>query len=175
MTLNEVKELLKRIKSHYNTFVLDEYKIKEWHEVLKEYDSLEVNKKLESHLRSEQYGMNEPKVYYLVKYLVKVEERKDIGNILVRCHLCNKKMDLKDYDLHYGRELSVDYIEKQALKHFNKQIDREKYLGMNQVEFDEKYDILIERIHDLTDDLEEKKGLENIILTKGGFEIKYGQ
>ena len=57
-------------------------------------------------------------------------------------------MLLKDYDKHYERESSVDYVERQALKYFNKQIDRARYLEMNEEDFNERYTQLLTNIKD---------------------------
>ena len=56
MTIQETKQFMTRIKQHYQEFVIDNYKIDEWYKELKSYDYDEVNKKLDEHLRNEQYG-----------------------------------------------------------------------------------------------------------------------
>ena len=74
MEKKQVIEFMDRIKSHYQEFIIDDFKIKEWYDELKDYSYEDVNKKLDEHLRSEQYGNFIPKVYFLTKFLTKEKE-----------------------------------------------------------------------------------------------------
>ena len=65
MDKKETKKFMERIKSHYQEFIIDEFKFSEWHGKLKYYDAEDVNAKLDEHLSSEVYGEQIPKVYFL--------------------------------------------------------------------------------------------------------------
>ena len=71
MERKQVVDLLKRIKYNYNEFIVDDYTITEWYKELKDYELEDVMDKLDQHFRSEQYGKQPPKVYFLTKYLTK--------------------------------------------------------------------------------------------------------
>ena len=62
MTIRETNEFMERIKSHYQEFVIDDFKIKEWYKELSNYDADDINNKLDEHLRSEVYGDQIPKL-----------------------------------------------------------------------------------------------------------------
>ena len=151
MTKEDVKDLFKRIKSHYSNFdITDDFKFKEWLKYLKDYDSASVNYQLEKWLKSD-YGTYEPKVDNLIKW---AKKKSEAGKpIYVRCQLCKETMLLENYEAHIHRESSVDYMTKMAKKYLNKEIDYDKYMTMSQELFDEKYDKLLEVIKDKVDDV----------------------
>ena len=98
MTILETNEFMKRIKSHYQEFVIDEFKQDEWYKELKKYDYEDVSKKFEEHLRSETYGEYIPKLYFLTKYLIPSNKKGEIKEYTVHCQICNKAVDYKEYD-----------------------------------------------------------------------------
>src|SRR5574344_566327 len=127
MTRDDVKGLFKRIKSNYPTFIVDDYKLTEWFKELEDYNIEEINKKLEEHMRSENFGQYEPKVYFLTKYLIKEKDKKNSDGIMISCTFCNKLVKLNEYDNHYHKCSSIDYINRQSKKYFGKEIDKDKY------------------------------------------------
>ena len=146
MTEKEVKQLLLTVSSQYQSFKVDDYVVKEWLNYCKDYSKEDVELKYRQHLVGD-YKDRIPNIAYMTKYLVRINDKDKA--ITIRCQLCGEAMLLKDYDKHYARESSVNYIEKQALKYFNKPIDRTKYLEMNEEEFDERYTKLLTTIKDL--------------------------
>lgn len=146
MERKDVSTIMKRIKSHYQEFVVDDFKLEEWYKELKDYSLDDVMEKLEQHFRSEQYGNQIPKVYFLTKYLVKESEKNKKKEIYVRCQLCGKTVSLDDYDKHYDRCSSIEYLNRQSIKYFDKEIDKEKYFLIDQDTFDEKYDKVLQYV-----------------------------
>ena len=140
MELKDVKLILNRIKVNYPNFVNDDYTRSEWYRELKDYSLEDVMEKLEQHFRSEQYGNQIPKVYFLTKYLKKEKDKDKIENVFVGCQICGKSIELKEYDKHYDRCSSIDYLNRQSVKYFNKEIDKEKYYLIDDNTFKEKYD-----------------------------------
>lgn len=164
MELKEVSMLLKRIKSHYQEFIVDDFKVNEWYKELKDYSLDDVMEKLEQHFRSEQYGNQIPKVYFLTKYITK---EKDKNKELVgsqQCNVCHKFINLKEFEKHFDRCSSVDYLNRRSIDYFEKPIDKEKYMNMEQRLFDEKYNKMCYYIFEHTQNAQEKYCLEHYLM-----------
>lgn len=164
MELKEVSMLLKRIKSHYQEFIVDDFKVNEWYKELKDYSLEDVMDRLEQHFRSEQYGNQIPKVYFLTKYLTKEQDKGKELTGSERCHVCNKWINIKEFEKHFDRCSSVDYLNRRNIQYFNKPIDKEKYMIMEQKEFDEKYNKMCYYIYEQTQDPREKEYLEHYLM-----------
>ena len=166
MTIQETNKLMERIKQHYQEFIIDDYKIEEWFKELSKYDSEDVNKKLDQHLRSEQYGQHIPKLFFLTKNLITTEEKEKHSEHIVFCQICRRRMRFEEYGTHIERCLSVDYLEKQFKKYNLQNFNKEALLKMTQVEFDRLYDKVLKYVQDKTKDETEKKRIEVIFKSK---------
>lgn len=164
MTIKETNDLLKRIKQHYQGFIVDDYKIEEWHRELKEYSYADVNKKLEEHLRSENYGSQIPKVYFLTKHLTKEKDKGKVEELIVRCSICGKIIKYKDFQEHMDRCNSVEFINLQSKKLFGKEIDKDRYRAMDNEEFDKIYNKLLEKILQTSKNKDEIERIENYMI-----------
>ena len=169
MTIKEATSFMERIKQHYQDFIIDEYKIDEWYKDLQYYNYQEVNKKLDEHLRSEKYGESIPKLHFLLMYLTKEEDKgKDwLLEKQVRCSVCGKIMNYYDYERHYNRHSSIEYISMQYKKYKDEDIDKEKLMNMPESEFNVKYDKILEFVLDNTKDKEEKERIEKYFIGRG--------
>ena len=78
MTKEETKNLFRRIKSHYQEFSIDEFKLDEWYKELKQYSYEDVTSRFELHLSSEEYGQLSPKLWFLKKGLRTIDEKKNL-------------------------------------------------------------------------------------------------
>jgi hypothetical protein len=156
MTTDEVKLLMKRIKSHYSTFVSDDYKFNEWYNELKNYSNKDVNKKLESHLNSVEFSDKEPQLYFLTRYLKPINTKAQDQKYSLTCPMCNECVRGENFDTHYGRCNSTRYIIKQTKKYLNKDLNRDVLMNMQEEEFNEKYDKLLKIIQRGTDDQREE-------------------
>ena len=142
MKKNEVNEILKRIKSNYQDFIVDDYKTNEWNKELKDYDFEDVMKKVEEHMRSEDYGSFPPKLYFLTKYLQTTSEKNTKTNYLLQCTICGEYIPESEYDEHYDRCMDVDYIVRIRKKYFNKDITKEmrnRFMSLSKEQFDTKF------------------------------------
>lgn len=139
MTIKETNEFMERIKSHYQEFIIDDFKIKEWHKELAQYDSEDVNKKLEQHLKSEIYGDSIPKLYFLTRYLIPTEDKGKINHHYVECQLCQQSVFDSDYDNHYKRCSSATTIARDMKKYFNMNVNYQIMMNMTEKDFDELY------------------------------------
>lgn len=173
MTRDEVKKLMNRIKNNYPTFVYDDYKLTEWCKELKDYDETDVHNKLEEHMRNENFGRQEPKVYFLTKYLQKVGVKDDTQDMFVYCSLCRKLIRVKGYRKHYDRCSSIEYISKQVLKYKGQVIDKKKYYAMSDESFEQMYNKFLRDIADMTTDEIEKKRILAIMQSIEGKQIKF--
>ena len=140
MTTNEVQDFMQRIKSHYQEFIIDEFKFNEWYNELKEYDSNDINKKFEEHLKSETYGNYIPKINFLTKGLRKIGEPGiDKSQIYVRCGRCSKTISLDKKNEHDNLCIDIDFMNFLSEKYLGKPIDKEKCFQMPRQEFYEKF------------------------------------
>ena len=169
MTIQETSKLLKRIKQHYQDFVVDEYKTEEWFGELKKYDVEDVNKKLEEHLKNEQFGRTIPKVYFLIKNLKTIEEKQKLENQIefVYCPLCRTKIQTLDFELHFERCSSVNYVMKQYEKYFEKKLNWQNLMNMSEEEFSKKYYKLLKYVQKSTENDLEMKAIERVFNTTG--------
>lgn len=164
MTVQETNDFLKRIKQHYQDFIIDNSKLDEWYKELKDYSLKDVNKKLDEHLRNEYYGNQIPKVFFLTKHLVKEKDKDKTDNLLVRCSLCGKVIKYLNFQNHMDRCNSVEFINLQSKKLFSKEIDKQRYREMPDEDFDKIYNKLLERILQTSDDKEEIKRINNYMI-----------
>ena len=162
MTKQELKDFMQRIKSHYQEFIIDDYKMNEWYKELKDYDYFDVNTKLEEHLKSQDYGSYIPKVHFLTKYLTKSNDKSKIKIHKVQCPNCHAEVLIDDFDNHYDRCSSVDYAIAKTKQYLNKTLNRESLMNMPQIEFVEKYEKLLKYILQNTKDEKERKRIQNI-------------
>lgn len=163
---------LKRIKSHYQEFTVDDFKVDEWYKELKDYDFDDINRKLESHLRSEEYGSAIPKVHFLTKWLKKSKDKGKVFSYEVNCPICKKWLDKDEFNRHYDRCSSINYLNKQSLKYKGEEIDKEIYLNLSYEDFNKKYDAICEYVYKHTEDEDEKKYLRNYLNSKYGGKIE---
>ena len=166
MTIQETNDLLKRIKQHYQEFIIDTYKVEEWYKELKYYSYEDVNKKLDEHLRSEHFGNTIPKVYFLTKYLTKEKDKikNKSDSLLVRCSICGKVIKYCDFQTHMDRCNSVEFINLKSKKLFGKEIDKQRYRDMPNEEFNSIYEKLMNRILETSEDKEEIQRIENYMI-----------
>lgn len=163
MIRNEVTELMKRVKSNYPSFIIDDFKINEWLDELKDYDNEDVHKKLEEHMRNEEYNAGPPKVYFLTRYLIKIKDKKTLDDYKVVCPFCRERISYNNNGEHIDRCRSIDYIDTQCKKYHNKRIDKEAFKRMTQDQFDIKYNRVLKDVYDNTTNETEKKVISKIL------------
>lgn len=160
MNRDQIKKLLKRIQSNYPNFIVDDYKISEWHKELKNYDEDDVHKKLEEHMRSSEYGNSEPKLYFLTKFLKTKEEKNKVEKYRLQCTICGKFIPEDEYNEHFERCLDVDYIIRKRKELFDEDTSEElkqRYYSFSQETFDDKYLDFLNKIYKYVDIAEQKR------------------
>ena len=127
MTIQETKEFMERIKSYYQTFIVDTFTTSNWYQQLKEYSAKDINERLNTHLRSELYGDYVPKISFLLKGLRKENDPGiDKSKIFVRCNKCHHLYSLSDKQNHDNLCCDIDFFNFLSEKYTGKSIDKEK-------------------------------------------------
>ena len=111
MTKGETNKLLNMIKGYYNSqFFIDEYVTRAWIEELKDYEYDDCENHLKKYLKENPEFA--PKPHTFTKGLLTREERQRLANekYFVECNLCHKWMGLNQYDEHYDRCLTINYL-----------------------------------------------------------------
>ena len=172
MTLEETKNIVDKIKMYRQSFAsycdkngLDKLKL-EWFKVLEPYDYQDINSKLEEFLKNGDNFGKYPDPYYLIKYLKTKDQKEHTEGINVRCQLCGKIVGYGNYQEHYDRCSSVEYL----IKHSEKKLNREKLMNASKKEFDDYYYNFIENEYETTKDELKKHMLGNVVLTRYGHE-----
>ena len=179
MTIEETKQIVDKIKIHRPSFGgqfdksgLDKLKL-EWFRILEPYDYDDVNKKLDEYFKNGDNFGKYPDVYYLIKYLTKHEDKLKSGVIYVRCQICKNLYSLTEYNEHFEKCNSIDYLCSMSLKYFNKKLNREKLENANKTEFDKYYWEFLDKLYDVVPEGCVKHCLKNTILTHNGYDPEY--
>lgn len=174
MSRKEVTDLLEKIQAYRQSFLITKTVISEWNRILEPYDYEDVDKKLDEYFKNGDNFGKYPDVYYLIKYLKKQDEKLKVGINYARCHLCQRLIDCTEFNEHYDRCSSVDYICRMSEKYFNKKLNKEKLLNANKNEFEKYYWDFCDKLYDKMEDNNLlKHSLKNSILTHNGFEPEY--
>lgn len=141
MRENQIIDLFKKIKIHYNTFVYDTDKVKEWHRFLKDYDSDDVNNNLDNYITTGYE--NPPLVYSLIKGIAKIEAPQE-KEWVTRCDICGTEIriygdDMSDFDKHYRKCQKIDFINRMSNKYRGINVALAKYYEMSNEELDKAY------------------------------------
>lgn len=175
MKLNETRYFMERMKVYYPSLVIDDFTTQEWHSQLKDYSSQDINEKFNEHLKSEEYNKYIPKISFLTAYLVKEKEKLEpkLSKTKVMCEICNKTIDFNDYQNHFDRCSSVNYIFTNGKKYLHRNFDKQKMMIMDNDSFDNLYIKFCEELLKVIPDGLHKHTLENVILTYYGQEPKF--
>lgn len=166
MNNQQIKELLEKIDIHYNTeYSKNKNLIKEWTKELRKYDSEDINRRLEEHLKGE-FSNSSPKLYYLTKGLFTPEQKIQMTNIFTNCNICGKEVNVKNYDEHYEKCSHIDFIKINVKKYCNQDINIEEYWNMNEEELKKRWEKIAKIILKKSDNSILKICLENYFKTK---------
>ena len=159
MTVQETNAFLKRIKQYYNDFIVDDFKVEEWYNQLKDYDAEDVNARLDKHLKSETYGDYPPKLNYILAGIIKTKDKDAVRKYIIICENCGRELDYFNYDEHIRKCNSIDYVIREMKKYLHKDITREQLESMSDSNFWDKYDAMLQIIKDKLPDKSGKKKL----------------
>ncbi|MEI3530136.1 MAG: hypothetical protein V8Q75_03555 [Bacilli bacterium] len=174
MSRKEVSDLLEKIQAYRQSFLITNAVIHEWNRVLEPYDYEDVNQKLDEFFKNGDNFGRYPDVYYLIKYLKRTDEKLKIGVSYVNCQICQRLIDNVEYEKHFDRCSSVDYLCRMSEKYFNKNLNKGKMYLATEKEFDDYYWKFCEKLLDVIPEGLEKHTLKNSILSHYGHDIEYG-
>ena len=146
MNKKETINFMERVKSHYQEFIIDDFKISEWYGKLKDYDAEDVNKKFDEHLGSEVYGDYIPKIMFLTKYLTPTKEKGKIKHYTIRCPECECNIPDEDFEYHTKRCFEASTIVRDFKRYFNQSLQKEKIMKLDEEDFEELYQKYIDRM-----------------------------
>ena len=124
----------------------------------------DVYAKFEDHLNSENSD-ELPKLHALIRNLTTIDKKSIQYKNYCYCNLCNMRLDISQYKIHYVRCSSVDYICNMAKKYFDKNLNRKKLMSVAEVDFEQYYWSFCEKLYDKMEDGLQKHTLKNAILT----------
>ena len=146
MNKKETIHFMERVKSHYQEFIIDDFKISEWYGKLKDYDAEDVNKKFDDHLSSEEYGEYIPKIFFLTKYLTPSKEKGIVKRYTVACPKCGISIPDEEFENHTKRCCEASTIVRDFKKYFNKNLQKRKLMELDDEEFEELYQNYLDRM-----------------------------
>ena len=169
MTIYETKQVIQKIKTFRPFFQTGNSSAeeinfrKEWHKVLEPYDFEDVDRKLIEYFKDGDNIGKIPDAFYLTKYLKTHDSKRNSQGIWIKCQLCQEEMSLEEYDNHYERCASVEYICKQSIRVFGQRLNRNQMMNLSQKDFDKRYIYFLYQLQAKTKDFDEKTRLEKII------------
>ena len=169
MIKKELINFMSRIKAHYQNFVIDDFKIDEWYEQLKDYDVADLNTKLDSYIRSE-YSDIPPKVNYLLSGLIKSSNKGIIPNYIIECPMCHYDVSLKRFDEHYKRCSAINYLCNQSKKIYGASLNKSALYLMDKNKFEKLYSNFLNKTID-RHKLQETKVIMRILYPNNSEEV----
>ena len=139
MNKKETIHFMERVKSHYQEFIIDDFKISEWYGKLKDYDAEDVNKKFDEHLSSEEYGEYIPKIFFLTKYLTPTKDKGKVVHYTIYCPNCGDEIPDEEFEYHSQRCYESSTIVRDFKKYFNKNLQKKKIMDLDDEDFNKLY------------------------------------
>lgn len=139
MKQNDVITLFERIKNHYNIFVYDDNKVKEWHRFLKDFNNSEVLDNLDKYIL--EYHDRPPLVFELTRGLEK-NTTPEVKEQCIQCDLCKQLVycyDWSEFDKHYRKCQKIDFIDRQSKAIRGYGITKAIYYNKSDEELDRDY------------------------------------
>lgn len=172
MKKTEVGKILNKIKAFRQSFDINNNLIDEWTKILEPYSYQDVEKKLDEYFKESSNFGQYPDAYYLTKYLKTEDEKARVGEIVVRCQICKQRVPYIEYDQHFDRCSSIEFI-KNNEEYLKREFNTEKMWELSKTEFEKLYWKFCEELFKVIPDGVQKHSLENAILTHNGYEPKY--
>jgi hypothetical protein len=152
MNIEQVTEMLNYILSIYpKTFKFDKQMVNVWYNELQQYDYEDVKISLEELLKKDY----PPVLTQITKGLRKIYDKNNIEQATMLCPRCRKPLTKEEYDEHFDRCSSIDYMIRETKKWFKREITRKFLWSMSKEEFDIKYKNLLKYIKEHTLDEQE--------------------
>lgn len=173
MDTKQVSEVLERIQANRQSFLITNAVLNEWCNVLAPYDYYDVMKKLDDYFRDSDNFGRYPDVYYLTKFLKTIEEKKVLSVPHALCQICRQAVKYEDYQKHYDRCSSVEYLIEISNRYLSKPLSRKKLMDTDNETFEKYYYSTCKAVYNRMPDGFPKHLLENVLLTYEGQEPNY--
>lgn len=159
MTREEVKTIVDKIQVYRQTFLITNNVYQEWNRILEPYDYLDVDNKLNDFFQNgDNYGRY-PDAYQLVKRLTKVIDKSKNRGMVIGCKNCGRLLPIEEYDAHFDKCNSVDYLVRNYKKYYDKDLSLSKLWKLSDDKFWEMYWKFNEQIISSVEDEKEKNAL----------------
>lgn len=168
MNRMETQNILNKIKVFRQSFLILKETIEEWTKILEPYDYSDVDKKLDEYFRESSNFGQYPDPYYLIRNLTTISDKKKYNGVTIVCQICGDKISYTDYDKHFDRCSSIDYLCRMSERFYNKKMDRQELLQLSDETFKKGYWNFCENLFNKMPDGLEKRALENALLTHKG-------
>ena len=123
MNKSDVLDILNKIKTNYQDFLIKEDTLDNWYEVLKNYSYLDIDGKVNDYLKAD--SDKPPRLNHLTNGVQTLAQKYNaLNDDFVWCNLCQKKMRFGDYEKHYSRCLQVQTLWIKS-KRLGKEIPRD--------------------------------------------------
>lgn len=140
MKQNDIITLFERIKSHYNVFVYNDEKVKEWHRFLKDFNNSEVLDNLDKFIL--EYHDRPPLIYELTRGLEKIEKEPE-KYVYIQCEYCKERILVGDddtpFEKHHRRCSKIDFMDRQSKEIRGYGVDKAHLRELSDEELDTKY------------------------------------
>lgn len=173
MDKRQVMDVLEKIQAYRQSFLITNKLIDEWYRVLEPYDYYDVNKKLDDYFRDGENFGKYPDVYYITRYLKTVEEKQIVNEPHALCQICKQPVKYENYQKHYDRCSSIEYITEMSKRYLEKNVSKEKLLQADDKTFEKFYYSTCKVIYNKMPEGFPKHLLENVLLTYEGESPKY--
>ena len=156
MNVEQVNDLLEYISISYKTEIPTSM-LYSWLDVLQAYDYEEVKQSLDEAMAEERFQTRPPQSQYIVRNLVKKYDKVNYKEQVVYCPICRRPLNQPQYDEHFNRCSSVEYILNQC-KRFNIQCrySKKELYEMKEIDFEEYYNTILKYVMNHTTDASEK-------------------
>lgn len=165
MNKQEVAELVSFVNMSYPYQIQDvNATINAWLEILQQYDYEDVKLRLKTLMQDDKYQKTCPTVYYIVRDLRAIQEKINWNKGVIYCDICGRAFNKREELVkHEDRCRSIRYIIKQSKK-LGKDISNKKreLFEMSQLEFDKKYNELLNLVYKNSRNDTEKRIIEFI-------------
>ena len=163
MTRVELTNFMKKINDYYPEFTFDAGKIDSWFIQFQFYDVEDLYDKLNNHIKSELFGDKPPRINYLLKDLIRSEDKGKYVDHLAMCPICGKGVRISKFDKHYERCNSVQYIKSEMKRLYDKEINEDELFEISDEEFNRRYINLLHRVFERPRGKWQQKILKNIL------------
>lgn len=162
MTYEQVLNLLLSIEKFYKLEV-NKSLVNAWLSILKDYDGEEVNRELQKVISEERYQKDLPNPYFIVRNLTKNYDKVDYNKLVVYCSICRRPVNQSEYEKHFSRCSSVEYIVDQYNR-FGLELRRsvKELYEMSDDDFDRNYLLVLSYVKDHTNNESERQRIEFI-------------